>query len=60
MSDAVLAPKLDALKRTGADVLITGNPGCILQWRRGIAARGLPIRVEHPVTFLASRMADEG
>ncbi len=60
MSDAVLEPKLDALKRTGADVLLTGNPGCILQWRRGIARRGLSIRVEHPATFLASRLTAEG
>jgi glycolate oxidase iron-sulfur subunit len=57
MSAAVLDPKLDALARTGATVLLTGNPGCILQWRAGIARRGLSVRVEHPATFLAARLA---
>ena len=57
MSAAVLAPKLDALEKTGASVLLTGNPGCLLQWRAGVAERGLAVRVEHPATFLASLLA---
>ena len=57
MSAAVLGPKLDALEKTGAAVLLTGNPGCLLQWRAGVAARGLAVRVEHPATFLASLLA---
>lgn len=56
MAAAVLAPKLDALAATGAQVLLTGNPGCILQWRQGIAARGMAVRVEHPAAFLARRL----
>jgi glycolate oxidase iron-sulfur subunit len=56
MSAAILDPKLDALIATGAGVLLTGNPGCIMQWRMGIARRGLKVRVEHPVTFLAARL----
>ena len=52
MSDAVLADKLDDLERCGAAVLITGNPGCMLQWRRGIAGRGLDVRVMHPAQLL--------
>jgi glycolate oxidase iron-sulfur subunit len=50
---ATLAGKLDHLAATGATTLLTGNPGCILQWRAGIRARGLAIEVMHPVTFLA-------
>jgi glycolate oxidase iron-sulfur subunit len=56
VSSAVLDPKLDALARTGADVLVTANPGCLLQWRRGIAERGLSVRVEHLATWLAGRL----
>jgi glycolate oxidase iron-sulfur subunit len=58
MSDAVLDPKLDALAQTGAEVLLTGNPGCMLQWKRGIERRGMKVRVLHPATFLADALAD--
>jgi glycolate dehydrogenase iron-sulfur subunit len=47
MSDRILARKLDQLEATGADLLVTSNPGCILQWRRGIAQRGLAVEVRH-------------
>jgi glycolate oxidase iron-sulfur subunit len=57
MSRDVLEPKLDALARTGAEVLITANPGCMLQWRRGIAERRLAVRVEHLATWLAAHFA---
>ena len=56
MSEAILDAKLDALAITGAEILLTGNPGCILQWRGGIARRGLGVRVLHPVTFLANQL----
>ena len=49
--------KLDELARTGADVLVTANPGCLIQWRRGVAERGMPVRVEHLATWLAARIA---
>jgi glycolate oxidase iron-sulfur subunit len=60
MSRDVLDPKLDALARTGAEVLVTANPGCVLQWRRGIAERGLSVRVEHLATWLVSHLAGAG
>lgn len=56
MSREILAPKLDALARTGAEVLITANPGCLLQWRAGIAERGLPVRVEHLATWMLEHL----
>ena len=52
MSAAILEKKLDQLAKTGAKMLITGNPGCILQWQKGIASRGLDVRVVHPVELL--------
>ena len=56
MSRELLAPKLDALARTGAEVLITANPGCLLQWRAGIAERGLAVRVEHLATWMLEHL----
>jgi glycolate oxidase iron-sulfur subunit len=57
MSRDVLGPKLDALARTGANVLVTANPGCALQWQRGVKERGLAVRVEHLATWVYSHLA---
>ena len=54
MSQAILEEKLDALEDCGVKLLISGNPGCLMQWRQGIARRGLDLRAEHPATILAS------
>jgi glycolate oxidase iron-sulfur subunit len=49
----LLARKLDRVVATGAEVVATGNPGCLLQLRRGFADRGLAVRAYHPVELLA-------
>lgn len=46
-SRELLEAKLDALQATGADLLVTANPGCQLQWQSGIERRGLAVRVAH-------------
>lgn len=53
MAQAVLARKLDALAAVDPDAVATGNPGCLMQLRAGLAARGLRARAVHPVTLLA-------
>ncbi|MCW8130313.1 MAG: 4Fe-4S dicluster domain-containing protein [Planctomycetota bacterium] len=57
MSRAVLARKIDAIKGTGADVVLTGNPGCILQIRQGCKAAGLACEVLHPMELFARAIA---
>ncbi len=52
-STMLLERKLDDLEGTGATVLATANPGCLLQYRAGIERRGLPIEVVHPIELLA-------
>jgi glycolate oxidase iron-sulfur subunit len=49
----LLARKLDRIADTGAAIVATGNPGCLLQLRQGIAERGLAVRALHPVELLA-------
>ena len=49
----LLVRKLDRVAATGAEVVATGNPGCLLQLRRGLADRGLAVRAYHPVELLA-------
>jgi glycolate oxidase iron-sulfur subunit len=53
LSQAVLAPKLDAIARAAPDVLATGNPGCLMHIGAGILLRGLDVEVRHPVELLA-------
>jgi glycolate oxidase iron-sulfur subunit len=49
----LLERKLDRIAATGAKVVVTGNPGCLLQIRQGLAARGLAMEAHHPVELLA-------
>jgi glycolate oxidase iron-sulfur subunit len=49
----LLARKLDRIAATGAQVVASGNPGCLLQLRQGLAERGLAVRAYHPVELLA-------
>ncbi|MGH6689223.1 MAG: (Fe-S)-binding protein, partial [Gammaproteobacteria bacterium] len=53
MADRLLAVKLDRIVETGARVVVTGNPGCMLQIAKGARARGLDLDVVHPVELLA-------
>jgi glycolate oxidase iron-sulfur subunit len=59
MSARVLAPKLDALVEAEPEIVATANPGCAMQLAAGLAGRGLPVRVVHPIELLeeASRGA---
>jgi glycolate oxidase iron-sulfur subunit len=52
MSRAVLARKLDALADAYPEIVATGNPGCIMQLRAGLAERSLPFEVRHPIELL--------
>jgi glycolate dehydrogenase iron-sulfur subunit len=52
MSHAVLERKLDSLAAADPDLVATGNPGCLMQLRAGLAARGLRAQAVHPVDLL--------
>jgi glycolate oxidase iron-sulfur subunit len=53
LSSAIAARKIDAIRKSGADIVATGNPGCLMQIRSGVQAAGLPVKVVHPVELLA-------
>ena len=57
MADALLARKLDAIERTGADVVVSANPGCMLQIQSGLMDRGQPLEVLHLVEVLDRAMS---
>jgi glycolate oxidase iron-sulfur subunit len=52
VSNRVLALKLAALRAAAPDVVVTGNPGCIMQIGAGLRSVGLDIPVVHPVELL--------
>jgi len=53
MAEKLLQRKLDHIEATGAEIVATGNPGCLLQIQNGLAARGRKVEVAHPVSLLA-------
>jgi glycolate oxidase iron-sulfur subunit len=52
MSREILAAKMMSLGRPDPDVIATGNPGCLLQLKRGVAEQGLSADVLHPIELL--------
>ncbi len=56
-ADALLSRKLDAIERTGADVVVSANPGCMLQVQSGLLERGRPLEVLHVVEVLDRAMS---
>ena len=53
MANQLLQRKLDHIQSTGAEIVATGNPGCLLQLVNGAKQRGIKLRVVHPITLLA-------
>jgi Fe-S oxidoreductase len=47
ISAEVLKKKLDAVEETGADLLVTDCPGCVLQLKGGMDKRGGKVKVKH-------------
>jgi glycolate oxidase iron-sulfur subunit len=54
----LLSRKVANLAATDAQVVVTGNPGCLLQLRAGVRSAGLRRRVAHPVELLAEAYSE--
>ncbi len=52
MSGRLLDRKIGNLKETDADLLVAGNPGCLLQIQMGIIQNGLNVKTAHPIELL--------
>jgi glycolate oxidase iron-sulfur subunit len=52
MSERLLQRKLEHILATGAEVVVTANPGCMLQLQSGLRRRGLRLPVRHVVELL--------
>ncbi|HEV8470359.1 MAG TPA: heterodisulfide reductase-related iron-sulfur binding cluster [Candidatus Limnocylindria bacterium] len=51
-ADRLLESKIEAVLATGADAVVTANPGCMLQLAAGLRSRGSSIPVLHVVEVL--------
>jgi glycolate oxidase iron-sulfur subunit len=51
--------KLQNILRTGASVVATANPGCILQLRTAVRTSARRIPVRHPISLLAEAYRSE-
>ena len=60
LSGAMLADKLDAIARSGADAIVTGDASCLLHMNSGLAKRGQPGRVRHVADLLAEGIRGGG
>ena len=52
LSQDILERKMAHIAATEADIVATGNPGCLLQIQLGIQKHQLPMQAMHPVNLL--------
>jgi glycolate oxidase iron-sulfur subunit len=52
LSDMILRDKIESIKESGAEIVATANPGCIMQIGAGILVHGLNVKVIHPIDLL--------
>ncbi len=56
ISSEILSRKIDHVEASGADVLVTDCPGCVLQMRGGMNKRKGPIQVQHIAEIVADNL----
>jgi glycolate oxidase iron-sulfur subunit len=52
LSQVVAEPKMERIAETGADTVITGCPGCMMQLRDSAVHRHMNLRVEHTIQLI--------
>ncbi len=57
MSDRILKRKLDTVRDSGAQILVTSNPGCLLQLKKGLADHLPHVKIMHLTEILARSIA---
>jgi len=53
MAERLLGQKMDAVASVSPTVVAVGNPGCLMQMRKGALARGMDAPMRHPVEIVA-------
>jgi Fe-S oxidoreductase len=52
MAETLLREKMEAIRASGAPVVVAPNPGCMLQLRHGARRFGVPVQVRHLMDVL--------
>ena len=52
MAERLQGRKIENIVRTGAKIVVTSNPGCILQIQAGLRKAGAQVEVMHLADFL--------
>lgn len=55
ISAPILENKINHIEETGADYVVVDCPGCMMQIKGGLDARGLPIKVKHTAEVIAEK-----
>ena len=50
--------QVERIRATGARVVASGNPGCLMQLSRHCRAQGLDVEVVHPVSLVAGALRE--
>jgi glycolate oxidase iron-sulfur subunit len=58
LSMEILDRKMEKVQKADIEVLATGNPGCMFQFRYGAKKFGMKLDVAHPVELLARSLGD--
>src|SRR5579884_342781 len=53
LSMQILDRKMEQIRKSNVDILVTGNPGCMFQFRYGAERAAMNLEVVHPVELLA-------
>jgi Fe-S oxidoreductase len=56
VADRLVEWKLDAIARTGCEVVASDNPGCLMHIRSAARRRNLDLRVAHVLELVAERL----
>lgn len=59
VSMQILQLKINSIRATGVQTVLTSCPSCMIQLRRGLHAAGLQLKVAHPVELLAERLVPD-
>ena len=58
MANDLLERKMEKIKRTGAQICVTGNPGCAMQLMLGSQKFGPRVEIKHPIELLDDATAE--
>ena len=54
ISSGILVKKIEHIQESGADIVVTDCPGCVMQIQSGMLKFNMPIQVMHLSDFLAT------